>query len=111
MLSRREFTVAAAGLLSASPAGADATTHLRPKLSDVSFSSRFGYDPNVDVFDLAKAFHATRIDWCYGSAEFIANARRRGYPLSAAMSPLLGFHSMRQPERLGLWSIFARCRS
>lgn len=100
MLSRREFTVAAAGLLSASSASAAAASDLRPKLSDVSFSSRFGYHPKIDVFDLAKAFHATRIDWSYGSPEFIAEARRRGYPLTAAISPLLDFNAADPSDRV-----------
>lgn len=61
-----------------------------PRRSDVSFSPRNGAHSAANWHDIAKAFHATRIDWTYGSQAFVAEARRLGFSCTAALSPLVG---------------------
>lgn len=85
--SRRAVLFAAPGLCAATSSCAPAGL---PARSDVSFSPRFGYDSHADPLPIAAAFHATRIDWTYGSEPFIAAARRAGYSASAALAPIIG---------------------
>ncbi|MDQ3814481.1 MAG: hypothetical protein M3347_11080 [Armatimonadota bacterium] len=72
---------------------------VRPRASDVCFSSRWEHPRNTqdpyDTFQMADAFHATRLDWVYTrKREFIAKAQARGLPvmatLNANMSDTLG---------------------
>nr|QQZ51594.1 hypothetical protein JKL49_11740 [Phenylobacterium glaciei] len=42
-----------------------------------------------DPFEIAKTFHANRIDWTYGDAAFIAECVARGFAVGAALSPTM----------------------
>lgn len=92
LLTRRQFALRTASVI-ATPQQVVAAVHgdaLSPQRSDISFSPRNGAHSAANWFDIAKAFHATRIDWTYGSEAFIAEVRRRGLPCTAALSPLVG---------------------
>jgi hypothetical protein len=59
-----------------------------PRPSDVCFSSRHA---RPEALEVARAFGATRLDWCYTTdAAFLANCRRAGMSvLGGALSPTL----------------------
>lgn len=77
-----------------------------PKRSDVCFSSRWKHPRNADdpyeTFAMARAFHATRLDWVYTSdAAFIAEAKEKGYPLIATLNATMPDAPGRETYQVG----------
>ena len=98
MIARRALLGAAAALPFAARA-ADPRDPALPRRSDVMFSARWA---RPEALEAARAFGATRLDWCYtADPRFVAAARGAGLrtvggTLNANMTDAPGRHSWRE---------------
>jgi hypothetical protein len=99
LASRRDVLASAGGaaLLAASPAWAKSAVPTRPihapRPSDVCFSVRYA---RPDALDVARAFGATRLDWCYSEDKTFFRAAR-----AAGMKVLGGALNTILPDTVG----------